>query len=41
MMTWSIDSNWIIKKGAGAISFPLVLGDDAGRRNYKRESSAG
>lgn len=29
MIIWSIDPNWIIEKGAGAISVSLVFGDEA------------
>lgn len=33
-MIWSIDANWIIKKGVRTLrAFPLVLGGDAGRRD--------
>lgn len=33
-MIWSIDANWIIKKGARTLrAFPLVLGGDAWRRD--------
>lgn len=36
MMIWSIDPNWIIKKGAGVVRFfPLMFGDDVNRKNGK------
>lgn len=33
-MIWSIDPNWIIKKGAGLLAFPLVFVENAKTEMY-------